>query len=187
VSQEQRNGKIAQGRRWRGPDRRSRVSRRRHSQPMRREASPDHDFDPKVQGRYLGLAHQAHAARGPSYGTRVMAWCARRPQNGVSEQKIGPCEQRQLLASAGCGTINPANLGASSFAICQRQQSLSLCAERSGEGASRATAMRGGVRRVRSPPWWRRASARARAAGVAQGRRADPTVPRSCRQRCGRY
>jgi hypothetical protein len=30
--------------------------------------------------------------------------------------------------------------------------------------------MRGGVRRVRSPPWWRRASARARAAGVAQGR-----------------
>ena len=42
-----------------------------------------------------------------------MAWCARRPQNGVSEQKIRPCEQRQLLASAGCGTINPANLGAS--------------------------------------------------------------------------
>ena len=42
-----------------------------------------------------------------------MAWCARRPQIGVSEQKIGPCEQRQLLASAGCGRINPANLGAS--------------------------------------------------------------------------
>ena len=34
----------------------------------------------------------------------------------------------------------------------------------------RATAMRGGVRRVRSPPWWRRASARARAAVVAPGR-----------------
>jgi hypothetical protein len=42
-----------------------------------------------------------------------MAWRARRPQNGVSEQKIRPCEQRQLLASAGCGTINQANLGAS--------------------------------------------------------------------------
>jgi hypothetical protein len=56
------------------------------------------------------------------------------PQNGVSEQKIGPCEQRKLLASAGCGTINPANLGASSFAICQRQQLLSPCAERVGRG-----------------------------------------------------
>jgi hypothetical protein len=61
-----------------------------------------------------------HSRRSPisarmrvGYGTRVMAWRARRPQNGVSEQKIRPCEQRQLLASAGCGTINQANLGAS--------------------------------------------------------------------------
>jgi hypothetical protein len=42
-----------------------------------------------------------------------MAWWARRPQNGVSEHKIGLCEQRQLLAYAGCGRINPANLDAS--------------------------------------------------------------------------
>jgi hypothetical protein len=37
-------------------------------------------------------------------------------------------------------------------------------------------------RRVRSPPWWPRAHARARAAGVAQDRRACPTVPRACRR-----
>ena len=43
------------------------------------------------------------------------------PQNGVSEHKIGLCEQRQLLASAGCGRINPATSTPPSFAICQRQ------------------------------------------------------------------
>jgi hypothetical protein len=39
------------------------------------EASPDHDFDPKVQGRYLGLVHQSHAARGstPPWSTGVRA------------------------------------------------------------------------------------------------------------------
>jgi hypothetical protein len=111
------------------------------------------------------------------------------PPKRPQRTKIGPCEQRQLLASAGCGTINPANSVPPHSPICQRQSSLSRQRGLKGRARAqgRATAMRGGVRRVRSPPWWRRASARARAAGVAQGRRAAPTVPRSCPERCGRY
>jgi DNA-binding CsgD family transcriptional regulator len=53
------------GRCWRVPDRRSRASRRAatHSR-CAYEANPDHDSTPKVRGRYLGLVHQSHAARG---------------------------------------------------------------------------------------------------------------------------
>jgi hypothetical protein len=35
------------------------------------------------------------------------------PPKRPQRTKIGLCEQRQLRASAGCGTINPAKLGAS--------------------------------------------------------------------------
>jgi hypothetical protein len=35
------------------------------------------------------------------------------PPKRPQRTKIEPCEQRQLLASAGCGTIGPGELGAS--------------------------------------------------------------------------
>jgi hypothetical protein len=104
------------------------------------------------------------------------------PPNGLSEQRSG-------CASNGSSALlraahEPGEPRRVPHSPCQRQSSISR--QRALKGWARAQgrtiAMRGGVRRVRSPPWWRRAPVRARAVGVAQDRRAGPTVPRACRR-----
>ncbi len=58
------------------------------------------------------------------------------PPKTASAKKIGPCEQRQLRASAGCRT-SPANLGASLIRrfVSVNRRYHDPCGERSGEGA----------------------------------------------------
>ena len=104
------------------------------------------------------------------------------PPNGLSEQRSG-------CASNGSSALlraahEPGEPRRVPHSPCQRQSSISR--QRAlkvwARAQGRTIAMRGGVRRVRSPPWWRRAPVRARAAGVARDRRAGPTVPRACRR-----
>ena len=153
---------------------------------LRPHASPQKPSTPKVERSpftasvtYRSLKHNSLRGRGEITrtvgGPRVTehAWWHGARDAPKRRQRAKDPAVRATAAPCFCGLRHdqpgePRRLPHSPFVSGNSRYHRALKGRARAQG--RATAMRGGVRRVRSPPWWRRASARARAAVVAPGR-----------------
>jgi hypothetical protein len=117
-------------------------------------------------------------------GTEHAKVCREAPPKRPQRTKIGLCEQLQLRASTGCGTISPAKPQRVPPSPCQRQSSLyrQHALKGLGEGATSGHCYAGRRPSSQVTTVVATGPARARASEVAQDRRAGPTVPRACRR-----